>query len=120
MKIKTKSPEGDLDYQSDSKEKVMRVLNDVNEILGVEEIVNLGATPGWQSGCYEEDNPDDFFVDFVEHTSDGIEVRTIGYYKLDGTKKTYKAALQNFNSICMKALETGYFKLSDFENFEIY
>ena len=93
----------------------MRMINDINNILAVEEVVSLDATPGWLSEG-EEDNPDDFFVE-VRYGYGDNDSFYLGSYDLDGTKETYQKALKNFNNICIKTAESGFFRLSDFENF---
>ena len=98
----------------------MRMINDVNTTLEVEEILSISATPCWDPKVTDENNPDMFAVDYFAHTTNGCELMDLGSYKLDGTPETYQAAVKNFNSICIKAAETGYFRLSDFENFELW
>lgn len=99
----------------------MRMINDINKILDVTEIISMDASPCWcENEGTSEENPSLFGVGVFEATVNGNEYMELGCYNLDGTPETYRKAVENFNSICMKAAMTGYFRLSDFENFELY
>ena len=98
----------------------MRMLNDLNDVLSAEEVIYLDASYciDRSDGISSETNPTYFGVEVTyanQEESDGL-----GEYVLDGTPETYKKALANFNSICRKAAELGYFCLSDFQNFRLF
>lgn len=96
----------------------MRMLNDINNVLSVEEVVWLDATPVWEPDKeFDADNPD-YFIVSVRYTFMD-EDENIGEYALDGTPETYQKAVENFNSICLKAASAGCFRLTDFENFRL-
>lgn len=98
---------------------IMRMLNDVNEILCVDEILCLNAVPMWNAGHTDDLAPDLFYVTAITaaDTDDDEEIMYIGEYEMDRTRGTYEKAVANFNRICEKAAVHGYFRLSDFQNF---
>ena len=103
----------------------MRFMYDYNHILEIETIEDVDASPCWDTRCKgRENNPDHFIVTIYrtgwhiasEEKREYLEI--MGEYILDGTEETYFKAVKNYNSICMKLLEKGYCKASDFENFD--
>ena len=100
----------------------MRFMYDHNDILAVEEIKNIDATPCWTRETTDENNPTSLIVTFygVDWTPEDDVHKFSGEYNLDGTPETYEKARKNWNSICYQLLEKGYCKASDFENFTWY
>lgn len=97
----------------------MRMLNDINKVLEVEEVTWLDATPTWKPGDnFNSNNPDYFIVSVVYAGRD--EDDAIGEYVLDGTEKTYLKAVEDFNRVCVQAAEKGFFRLTDFHGFDVY
>lgn len=103
----------------------MRFMFDGNDILEVKEIDEIDASPCWKNGSAgRENNPDSFIVTIYKSGWNAVqrEDRELyeiwGEYLLDGTEKTYLKAVENYNKVCMKLLEKGYCKASDFENFD--
>lgn len=92
----------------------MRIMLDSTSII---EITSISAVPCWDpaQNC-TRDIPELYSISVVE---DG-EGNYLGTYNLDGTTKTYHAAVQNFEEVCEKLLTKGYCRLSDFNNFELY
>lgn len=99
----------------------MRMLNDANKVYEVEEVESIDATYGWnEKDGSTQDNPGLFVVERFMATANGFEMVDLGEYVLDGTPETFQKAAENFNNICLQAAEKGFFRLSDFENFELY
>ena len=95
----------------------MRMLNDINRILAVEEIASLDATPVWKPDeNFDENNPAYFIVTVVRDGYD--EEDRIGEYRLDDTPETYLKAVADFNRVCTQAALSGFFRLTDFNNFD--
>lgn len=89
--------------------------------LSVDEFVSINAVPAWGSGKdVEKDDPDMYSVNMGRITPRSIEFIYVGEYKLDGTKKTYEAACDNFKEICDHLLLNGWIKDEQFKNFEWY
>lgn len=87
----------------------------------VEEFVSIDATPSWKFGKdVDKYDPDMYSVSMKIFTKDGIDFDYLGEYKLDGKKKTYEAAVKNFEEICEQLLTKGWVKADQFENFEWY
>lgn len=87
----------------------------------IEEIVYMSATPCWnETNGSTEDNPEMYSVEYMMVCPDECAMETLGEYKLDGTKKTYQAAVENFERIIKQLAIAGYVFDSDFENFEFY
>ena len=99
----------------------MRMINDLLDIYLVDEVTSLDAQVAWnnEEGTCQE-NPGLFVVSFNIVSGNGNGIECNGEYLLDGTVETYQSAVRNFNEICVKAAEHGYFRLSDFQNFELW
>lgn len=91
----------------------MRIMNAKDD---VEEFVGISGTPCYKS--VDSDIPCDYFVSLRAFTAEKLEFEYIGKYKLDGTRETYEAAMENFEKICEHALTKGYIRESEFKNFE--
>ena len=94
----------------------MRIMYTKSE---VDEFVSIDAVPCWVPGR-DEDNPDMYSVLMGRITPDKIDFDYVGEYKLDGEKKTFDAAVKNFEGICEQLLITGWVRADQFENFEWY
>lgn len=103
----------------------MRFMYDYNDIPDVCEIEDIDAAPVWDRGAnVNEDLPISLVVTLYRtgwmiapaKNKDLFEI--IGEYLLDGTKETYDKAVKNYSEVCLKLLEKGFCKASDFENFD--
>lgn len=96
----------------------MRMLEDINDTLGVYEVLSLNATPVWEPHEHlNRSNPDYFIVTVCYSPANGED--RIGEYILDGTSETYAKAVADFNRVCTQAAERGFFRLTDFQGFEV-
>ena len=98
----------------------MRMINDINEVLGVEEVLYLDATPIWKPDNDIKNAPDFFMVSVRYAFGQNDDEDDLGEYTMDGTMETYKKSVADFNRICRKAAKEGYFCLTDFKGFEVY
>lgn len=96
----------------------MRMLNDINATLAVDEVITLDGTPVWKPGSDTSGAPD-FFMITAQYAYADDEVE-LGEYNMDGTIETYRKAVKDFNRVCMKAAKEGYFCLTDFQDCEIF
>lgn len=94
----------------------MRIMFNKNN---VEEFVSINAVPCWGSGG-DEHNPDMYSVSMGMIGPDKIDFGYVGEYKLDGKKKTFDAAVKNFEEICEQLLTKGWVRADQFENFGWY
>lgn len=85
----------------------------------VDEVVQLDATPVWEKEN-NSDVPNYYVITIGMAIPDGFNFDYSGEYKLDGTKETYNAAVENFEKIVKHATEYGWFSEDMFENFEFY
>ena len=94
----------------------MRIMFSKNS---VDEFVSIDAVPCWEPGKGEH-NPDMYSVSIGRIAPDKIDFDYVGEYKLDGEKKTFDAAVKNFEEICEQLLTKGWVRADQFENFEWY
>lgn len=94
----------------------MRIMYTKSEVY---EFVSIDAVPCWGPGR-DEDNPDMYSVLMGRIAPDKIDFDYVGEYKLDGEKKTFDAAVKNFEEICEQLLTKGWVRADQFENFEWY
>lgn len=82
----------------------------------IEEVQRIVLTPCWNGDSKKrKNNPDDLQI-ALELFGQPWDFSIFGWYNLDGKVKTVKTAMENYNKVINKVMETGYCKISDFEN----
>ena len=86
----------------------------------VAEFVSIDTVPCWWGPGRDKNNPNMYSVLMGRIARNKIDFDYVGEYKLDGEKKTFDAAVKNFEGICEQLLITGWVRADQFENFEWY